>query len=208
MFTLARADAGNYPMRMTPMYLDEVIDDVVRAARVVASTRNVTIEPTTVPSAAFTGDEDLIQPPDRQSDRQRGAPCTGRQHGARGPGRNPDRLRDRGQGPGPGHPSRDPAAIFERFYRGDAVAALRRARRGRARIWRWRAGSPTPTAAMSRWHDRRRPGRRSSSRCRRPAEQHSARFISRSCAGRYAGDRSQSEEGVWTTHGKSFRSEV
>jgi len=60
MFTLARADAGNYPMRVTPMYLDEVIDDIVRAARVVASTRNVTIETTTVPSAAFTGDEDLV----------------------------------------------------------------------------------------------------------------------------------------------------
>ena len=61
MFTLARADAGNYPVRMTPMYLDEVIDDVVRAARVVASTRNVAIEPRPIPSAAFTGDEDLIR---------------------------------------------------------------------------------------------------------------------------------------------------
>ena len=39
MFTLARADAGNYPVRAAPMYLDEVIDDVVRASRVLASTR-------------------------------------------------------------------------------------------------------------------------------------------------------------------------
>jgi heavy metal sensor kinase len=61
MFTLARADAGNYPMRLTPMYLDEVIDEVVRAARVVASTRDITIDPMTVPSASFTGDEDLIR---------------------------------------------------------------------------------------------------------------------------------------------------
>jgi two-component system, OmpR family, sensor kinase len=61
MFTLARADAGNYPVRMTPMYLDEVIDEVVRAARVVASTREVAIDPMTVPSATFTGDEDLIR---------------------------------------------------------------------------------------------------------------------------------------------------
>jgi two-component system, OmpR family, sensor kinase len=61
MFTLARADAGNYPVRMTPMYLDEVIDEVVRAARVVASTRNVAIDPMSVPSATFTGDEDLIR---------------------------------------------------------------------------------------------------------------------------------------------------
>ena len=61
MFTLARADAGNYPMRSTPMYLDEVIDEVVRAARVVASTTNVSIEVTAMSSAAFTGDEDLVR---------------------------------------------------------------------------------------------------------------------------------------------------
>jgi two-component system, OmpR family, sensor kinase len=61
MFTLARADAGNYPVRRTPMYLDEVIDEVVRAARVVASTKDVTIDPMTIPSASFTGDEDLIR---------------------------------------------------------------------------------------------------------------------------------------------------
>jgi len=61
MFTLARADAGNYPVRTTPMYLDEVIDEVVRAARVVAGTRNISVDATTVPSAAFTGDEELIR---------------------------------------------------------------------------------------------------------------------------------------------------
>ena len=46
---------------LTPMYLDEVIDDVVRAARVIASTKSVSIDPMTIPSAAFTGDEDLIR---------------------------------------------------------------------------------------------------------------------------------------------------
>ena len=61
MFMLARADAGNYPVRTTPMYLDEVVDDVVRAARVVAKTRNVTIDSATVPSAAFSGDEELMR---------------------------------------------------------------------------------------------------------------------------------------------------
>jgi heavy metal sensor kinase len=61
MFTLARADAGNYPMRLTPMYLDEVIDDLMRAARVTAATRQVSVEATTIPSAAFSGDEDLIR---------------------------------------------------------------------------------------------------------------------------------------------------
>lgn len=61
MFTLARADAGNYPVRGQVMYLDEVIDEVVRAARVLASARDVSIEVRTVPSAALTGDEDLVR---------------------------------------------------------------------------------------------------------------------------------------------------
>jgi signal transduction histidine kinase len=60
MFTLARADAGNYLVQSTPMYLDEVIDDVVRAARVLASTQGVTIELAAPEPAPFTGDEDLI----------------------------------------------------------------------------------------------------------------------------------------------------
>jgi heavy metal sensor kinase len=61
MFTLARADAGSYPMRMTPMYLDEVMEEVVRALRVVAATRNVTISEKTLHPAPLTGDEDLIR---------------------------------------------------------------------------------------------------------------------------------------------------
>ena len=61
LFTLTRADAGTYPMRTTPMYLDEVIDDVVRAARVVAATRDVSIAAECVHPAPFTGDEDLIR---------------------------------------------------------------------------------------------------------------------------------------------------
>jgi two-component system, OmpR family, sensor kinase len=61
LFTLARADSGSYPVRSMPMYLDEVVDEVVRAARVVAATRNVAVESTVVPSAAFTGDEELIR---------------------------------------------------------------------------------------------------------------------------------------------------
>ena len=61
MFTLTRADAGSYPVRAMPMYLDELIDDVVRASQVVAATRNVTVTADTVHPAPFTGDEDLIR---------------------------------------------------------------------------------------------------------------------------------------------------
>ena len=61
LFTLARADAGTYPVQSTPMYLDEVIDEVVRAARVIAATRQIDIEVSAVPSASYTGDEELIR---------------------------------------------------------------------------------------------------------------------------------------------------
>lgn len=61
MFTLARADAGNYPVRSQPMYLDEVVDEEVSAARIVASTKDVRIEFDGTGSAAFVGDEELIR---------------------------------------------------------------------------------------------------------------------------------------------------
>jgi heavy metal sensor kinase len=61
MFTLARADAGSYPVRRTPMYLDEVVDDVVRAARVLADTKQVSIELNAIQSASFSGDEELVR---------------------------------------------------------------------------------------------------------------------------------------------------
>jgi two-component system OmpR family sensor kinase len=61
LFTLARADAGTYPVRRMPMYLDEVVDEVVKAAQVLASTQDVSIDRATIRSAALTGDEDLIR---------------------------------------------------------------------------------------------------------------------------------------------------
>ena len=61
MFTLARADAGSYPVRPMPMYLDEVVEEVVRALQVVASTRRVAIVASALQPAPFTGDEDLVR---------------------------------------------------------------------------------------------------------------------------------------------------
>jgi heavy metal sensor kinase len=61
MFTLARADAGNYPVRTQPMYLDEIVDEVASAARILASTRDVQIEFNGSRSASFVGDEELIR---------------------------------------------------------------------------------------------------------------------------------------------------
>jgi signal transduction histidine kinase len=43
------------------MYLDEVVDEVVSAARIVASTKEVRIESNGASSASFVGDEELIR---------------------------------------------------------------------------------------------------------------------------------------------------
>jgi two-component system, OmpR family, sensor kinase len=120
MFTLARADAGNYPVRMTPMYLDEVIDEVVRAARVIASTRSVSIDLMTVPSATFTGDEDLIRRliGNLIDNAVRHAPSgtTVRVDLDETKGGYAIAVRDQGAG----IPDAIREQIFERFYRGDA----------------------------------------------------------------------------------------
>lgn len=61
MFTLARADAGNYPVRRHPMYLDEVVEEVVLAARILASIKQVEIRWIGPGAATFVGDEELIR---------------------------------------------------------------------------------------------------------------------------------------------------
>jgi two-component system OmpR family sensor kinase len=61
MFTLARADAGSYPIRSAPMYLDETFEEVVRGARVIAGTRGIAVTLDAVESASFSGDEDLLR---------------------------------------------------------------------------------------------------------------------------------------------------
>ena len=120
MFTLARADAGNYPVRKTPMYLDEVVDEVVRAARVIAATRNVAIDPMTVPSATFTGDEDLVRRMigNLIDNAVRHAPpgSTVRVDMDETPHGFAIAVRDQGAG----IPLEIREHIFERFYRGDA----------------------------------------------------------------------------------------
>jgi heavy metal sensor kinase len=121
MFTLARADAGNYPLQRQPMYLDEVVEDVVRAARVLASNMNVSIDVDAVANAPFLGDEELIR-------RLIGNVLdNGVKHAAPG---SAVRLEFRRTGDtytitvanaGQLIPVETQAHIFERFYRGDAA---------------------------------------------------------------------------------------
>jgi two-component system OmpR family sensor kinase len=121
MFTLTRADAGNYPMRTTPMYLDEVVDEVVRGARVVATTRDVSITVECIQSAAFTGDEELIRRLiiNVLDNAIRYSPAKGTVRVAL------DRAGDvyavSVSDQGPGIPAEAQSRIFERFYRVDTA---------------------------------------------------------------------------------------
>jgi two-component system, OmpR family, sensor kinase len=141
MFTLARADAGTYPLRQMPMYLDEVVEDEVRAARVLASTRDVSIEAATVASAAVTGDEDLIRRLlvnllDNAIRYTPGGSIV-RVDLEQAPGGYSLSISN----PGPGIPPEIQPHIFERFYRVDAA----RTRRGNA------DGGAGLGLALARW---------------------------------------------------------
>jgi heavy metal sensor kinase len=141
MFTLARADAGTYPVRQMPMYLDEVVDDVVKAARVLATTRDVSIEAATIRSAALTGDEDLIRRlmVNLLDNAIRYTPPGGnvRVDLGRAPGGYTLSISDCG----PGIPADVQPHIFERFYRADTS----RTRRGEAN------GGAGLGLALARW---------------------------------------------------------
>jgi signal transduction histidine kinase len=120
MFTLARADAGNYPVRMAPMYLDEVVADAGRAAQVLAAAKGITIEVAVPDPAALTGDEELIR-------RLVGNLLDNAvRHGPEGSvvrvtlDSTPAAYTVAVSDDGPGIPPEIRAHIFERFYRGDA----------------------------------------------------------------------------------------
>jgi two-component system OmpR family sensor kinase len=61
MFTLARADAGRYPLQRRPLYLNDLLEEVARAGGVLASGKGVTFELANLPEASFEGDEDLLR---------------------------------------------------------------------------------------------------------------------------------------------------
>jgi heavy metal sensor kinase len=123
MFTLARADAGNYPVRFEAMYLDEVVDEAVRAARVLASTRNVSVAVRRIESASLAGDEDLIRRlvGNLLDNAIRHTPPGGgvQVEFQRVPGGYAIAISDEG----PGIPDDSRQLIFERFYRVDRSRA-------------------------------------------------------------------------------------
>jgi len=117
MFTLARADAGDRSLSISDFYLDELIEEVVRASRILGSRKNVTVTSNTPAEAPVRGDEDLLRrmilnladnavkhtPPGGSV-----ALTLDHEGGA---------YRIRVSDSGPGIPADAQARIFERFYR-------------------------------------------------------------------------------------------
>ena len=61
MFPVARSDSGALQPVRKPFYLDQLIDEAVHAARVIAEPRGVTVSTEVAPEAMFIGDEDLMR---------------------------------------------------------------------------------------------------------------------------------------------------
>ena len=119
MFTLARADAGHYPLRRERLYLDELLLDAARAAEVLGAERSVAVAVDTVDECPFDGDEDLLvrMVQNLLDNALRHSPpgaavrltleCAGREY----------RISVADQGPG--IPEEARPRLFERFFRAD-----------------------------------------------------------------------------------------
>jgi heavy metal sensor kinase len=61
LFTLARADAGQRPLKLTDFYLDETAAECVRAVRTLAAKRRLSLEHEAAHEMPFRGDEELLR---------------------------------------------------------------------------------------------------------------------------------------------------
>ena len=125
LFLLARSDAGRYPISRSRFYLDEMVNDAVRAMRTVAASREVELACSTPSELMIVGDEALLHrmilnlidnalkftPPGGEV--RVTVEAIGDQYAVR--------VRDTGIGV----PESERAKIFERFYRGERVKSLR-----------------------------------------------------------------------------------
>ena len=129
MLTLARADTGEYPLRVISFYLDELVQDVARGARVLARS-GAAIEVFAPIEIPFSGDEDLLRR------MLLNLVDNALQHVP--PGGEIKLTLEQAHGQvrlivadnGPGIPIESQAHIFERFYRADRARSRRDATEG------------------------------------------------------------------------------
>ncbi len=125
LFLLARADAGQLPVRREPLYLEEVVQASARAARPVATARGVTLDVPPADESPFFGDPHLLRRllMNLLDNAVKYTPAGGRVRvtlGATGDGDAPAyviAVEDTGAGVAPEARTR----LFERFYRADAA---------------------------------------------------------------------------------------
>jgi heavy metal sensor kinase len=122
MLTLARADAGHYPLRPGRLCLAEMLADVAQAGSVLGASRSVKVSFASADEAPFRGDEDLLRRmvlnlvENAQANTPAGSAIALRLD--RSDGQWQIRVTDQG----PGIPVAEQARIFERFYRGEGGA--------------------------------------------------------------------------------------
>jgi two-component system, OmpR family, sensor kinase len=61
MLELARADAGQRPLRITAFYLNDLVDECCRAAQVLAAQKGLSLSLEPAPDISFQGDEDILR---------------------------------------------------------------------------------------------------------------------------------------------------
>ncbi len=121
LLTIARADAGAWPVHFEPLYLDDLLLDVVGNARALGSDKDVTLDVAALEEAPVRGDRELL----RQllmillDNAVKFSPAGGRVHVAAH--RNDEHISvsvaDNGSGIEAAHLPR----VFERFFRGDSA---------------------------------------------------------------------------------------
>jgi two-component system OmpR family sensor kinase len=130
MFTLARADAGRYPLRTIDLYLDSLVQEVASTARVLAAGQAVEVSAGPLDDAPFVGDEDLLRRMlmNLVENAVRYTPAGGtvqvsleRRHG---------RYHVVVTDSGTGIPAAAQSHVFERFYQGDPSRSRTDASRG------------------------------------------------------------------------------
>ena len=119
MFMLARADAGQYPLRKRPLYLNDLLEEVARAGAVLATSRSASVKLTNLPEAVFHGDEDLLRQMlfNLVDNAVKFTPSEGTV--TLSLERNDNDYLVSVADSGPGIPAEERHHIFERFYRAD-----------------------------------------------------------------------------------------